>query len=284
MTNALRGAAMLLAVVAVSLAACGCGRHKSTGPAAQVPPNGNPPNGPPQGGFQPGGPPEGGFPAGGGPPGGGGESKIKQIMMRINDRGPNGLTGLLRQELNASQPAWETIQPQTAEYAKLAADLAKLDPPRGSKDSWANLTADFSASATALDQAAQAKDAGAAKAAQEKLGQSCMACHQQHRGGRGGFGGPGGPGRGGPGRGGPGGPPPPGMILPSVFQDMLNVTPEQKAQLDDLQKEVDTALDKLLTDEQRKQLQQLREGGPGGFGPPRGFGPPGGPEPPGQAP
>src|SRR5262249_27702512 len=78
------------------------------------------------------------------------------------------------------------------------------------------------------------------------------------RGGRGGPGGPGGRGPGGPGGpggrgpggrdGGPGGPggrgpggfggrPQPGQILPSFLQERLNLTDEQKKQLDALQKE-----------------------------------------------
>jgi hypothetical protein len=86
---------------------------------------------------------------------------------------------------------------------------------------------------------------------------------------------------GGPG-GGPGGPggfmmrlPPPGEILPPPMQEMLRLSDEQKKKLAELQKEVDGRLEKLLTEEQRKQLKEMRERGPAGFGPP-GFGPPGG--------
>jgi outer membrane protein assembly factor BamB len=116
-------------------------------------------------------------------------------------------------------------------------------------------------------------------------------------GGPGGFGGPPGGGPGGPGGGGPGGPggrggrggfgpggfggfAPPGQILPPFLQDRLNLTAEQKKQLEALQKEVDGKLDKLLTDEQRKQYKEMRErfgrggrGGPGGPGGRGGFGP-----------
>ncbi len=104
----------------------------------------------------------------------------------------------------------------------------------------------------------------------------------------GGFpGGPGGgPGRGGPGGGrggfGPGGFAPPGQLLPPFLQDRLNLTDEQKKQLEALQQDVDGKLDKILTDEQRKQYKEMREGfgrggrggpggGRGGFGP-GGFG------------
>ena len=67
-------------------------------------------------------------------------------------------------------------------------------------------------------------------------------------------------------------PPRPGEVLPSFLQRALDLTPEQKAQLDELQKDVDSRLAKILTDDQKKTLDQMRRrgpGGPGGFGPPR---------------
>src|SRR5271157_338808 len=100
--------------------------------------------------------------------------------------------------------------------------------------------------------------------------------------------------RGGPGgfgpAGGPGGPmvapPRPGEILPSFLQRALDLTPEQKAQLDELQKDVDSRLAKILTDAQKKTLDQMRRRGPGGPGGPGGFAPPGrrGPGPGGPPP
>jgi hypothetical protein len=102
------------------------------------------------------------------------------------------------------------------------------------------------------------------------------------RGGPGGQGGGAGGDRGGPG--GPGGgrgaggPPQPGRIFAPNVLESLALTAEQTKQLDDLQKEVDAKIDKLLTDDQKKQLQQMRDrgprgGGPGGVGP-GGDGPP----------
>jgi hypothetical protein len=89
---------------------------------------------------------------------------------------------------------------------------------------------------------------------------------------------------GGPGMGGPGffRLPPPGVLLPPPAQDALQLTDAQKKQVAELQKEIDAKLDKVLTEEQRKQLKELKDRGPGGFGPPGGgpggFGPPpGGP-------
>jgi hypothetical protein len=97
-------------------------------------------------------------------------------------------------------------------------------------------------------------------------------------GGPGGFGPPGSdgpPGFGGPG--GPGmGPPRPGEILPRFLRERLELSAVQEKQIEDLQKDVDARLEKILTAEQRAQLKEMRSRRPGGFGPP-GFGGPGGP-------
>jgi len=115
--------------------------------------------------------------------------------------------------------------------------------------------------------------------------------------GRGQGGGPGGPGgRGGFGPGGPGGPggmmggpPPIGQVLPQQIQTMLKLTNAQKKKLETLQKHVNNKLEEILTEEQRQQLEDMKNrgpGGPGGFGGPGGPGgpPPGGPGGPGGPP
>lgn len=104
-----------------------------------------------------------------------------------------------------------------------------------------------------------------------------LASEWQEREGQGppGFGG--GPGFGPPG-GGPGGmmgpPPRPGDILPPPLRRGLKLTAAQNKQIDDLQKEVDGKLEKILNDDQKKQLKAMRQRGPGMFGGPGG--PPGG--------
>src|SRR5207247_7436142 len=62
----------------------------------------------------------------------------------------------------------------------------------------------------------------------------------------------------------------PGQVLAGPLQERLKLTAEQKKQVAEIQKDVDARLDKLLSDEQKKQLKEMREGlGRGGFG---GFG------------
>jgi poly(3-hydroxybutyrate) depolymerase len=79
--------------------------------------------------------------------------------------------------------------------------------------------------------------------------------------------GPGG-GFGGSGTGRPGGfGTPPGTVLSSRVQDDLKLTDEQKKKIEEIQKEVDAQIQKVLTEEQNKQLKDLKEStgrGPGG--------------------
>jgi len=280
MKKSLRGELLIAAVLAIPFTAWGCGRTGDSGPSA-VAPAGGPVDGSPQGTVPPAGFQGGDPQPGRGVPGGAADSGIKQIMRKL-DKGPNSLS-TIDKGLKANSQAWETIQPQTAEYARLTADLGKSDPPKGTKESWTKLTSAYAESAAALDKAAQAKDLNAATAAHRKLATSCMECHREHRGGRGGFG-PGGQGERGPGPAGFSAPPQSGQILAPYLQDRLKLTSEQKKLLEDLQKEVDSELGKILTDEQMKQSKEPSQGfgpgGPGPFGPPGGFGgdPPGGGE------
>jgi hypothetical protein len=126
----------------------------------------------------------------------------KQIMGKLT-KGPGSLTPVIGKELEADTPLWETIQPQTKEYARLAAAMGKNDPPKGSKESWTKLSSAFADSAAALDKAAQARNRDAALDAHGQLAGSCRECHTAHRQmGRG-------PGGGGPPGGFPKGAPPP---------------------------------------------------------------------------
>jgi len=147
--------------------------------------------------------------AGPGGPGGGpavaSNPKLKAIMEKVG-KGPQALQGSLSGALKQGEPAWDTIQPKTKEYAELTAELGKHDPPKGDKESWSKLSLAFAESAAELDKAAQEKDKAKAVAAIDGLQNSCMGCHRQHRGGPGGPGGMGGPPGGFRPAGGPGGP------------------------------------------------------------------------------
>ncbi|MFO0946268.1 MAG: hypothetical protein U1D30_10020 [Planctomycetota bacterium] len=71
-------------------------------------------------------------------------------------------------------------------------------------------------------------------------------------------------------------PPRPGDILPHFLQDELDLSEEQRKSLGELQKEVDSKLAEILTNDQKEQLKEIQRRRPGGPGGPRG---PGGPPP-----
>jgi EF hand len=106
-----------------------------------------------------------------------------------------------------------------------------------------------------------------------------VAAEPARRGGPGGFG-PGGFGPP-PGGGPPGGGFRPGEVLPQMVQSRLNLSAEQKVQIESLQKEVDARLEKIFNDEQKAQWKAMRSRGPGGpgRGGPGGRRGPGGPGP-----
>lgn len=61
-----------------------------------------------------------------------------------------------------------------------------------------------------------------------------------------------------------------GSVLPPFMVDELKLTEDQKAKLADLEKDVKAKLDKILTDEQKKAIENFRPTGPGGPGGPGG--------------
>jgi hypothetical protein len=75
---------------------------------------------------------------------------------------------------------------------------------------------------------------------------------------------PGGPGR--PGAFGGGFGTPPGIVLSPRVQENLKVTDEQKKKIEELQREVDATIQKILTEEQNKQLKDLKDNTGRGFG------------------
>ncbi len=100
------------------------------------------------GGF--GGPPKGRPGGNGGPRD---EGPVHDIMEKIA-KGPQALSNVIGAELKETTPPWDKLKTQTKEYAELAASLGKHQPAKGSKESWAKLTAAFAASAAELSQAA----------------------------------------------------------------------------------------------------------------------------------
>ncbi len=70
------------------------------------------------------------------------------------------------------------------------------------------------------------------------------------------------------GPGGPGGPPRPSDVLPFFLRDRLDLSKDQRKDLDAFQKEVDDTLQSTLNEDQRKRFTERRGFGPASFAPP----------------
>jgi ABC-type phosphate/phosphonate transport system substrate-binding protein len=105
---------------------------------------------------------------------------IHGIMVKLG-KGPQSLMLSVGQELSVDPLPWEKLQSQQKEIKVLIAPLAKLDPPQGSKESWAKLTSKLSDSVGLLDKAVLAKDKEAAVAAHKAMSGICAECHREHR-------------------------------------------------------------------------------------------------------
>jgi hypothetical protein len=105
---------------------------------------------------------------------------VKEIMGKLN-KGPLALTPTIKRELQQDNPNWMTIQEQAKQYAGLAVDLPRNDPPKGDKSSWDNLAKQYAENAKALDEAARKQDKHGALAAHANLTSSCNACHEAHK-------------------------------------------------------------------------------------------------------
>ncbi len=104
---------------------------------------------------------------------------IKDVMDRLH-KGSSPL-GNLKRDLQEDDPPWSEIQNTTRQFVTLGAFLAKNDPPKGDKESWARLAKQYFDNAKAMDAAAQQKDKSGTLAARERLAGSCTGCHKAHR-------------------------------------------------------------------------------------------------------
>jgi len=105
---------------------------------------------------------------------------IKDIMTKAH-KGGNAILAVVGKELKGANPDWSTVEKQSKDLVGLGASLAKAEPPKGDKDSWKKLTADYLDHAKQLQQAAADKNKKEATAQHGKLSSSCAACHKTHK-------------------------------------------------------------------------------------------------------
>ncbi len=106
---------------------------------------------------------------------------IKKVMGKLHGKG-KGLLPAVGKSLQAPTPDWPEIKKGSKLIVDLASTITDVEPPKGEKEAYSKLSKAYLASAKDLYEAADAEDAGKAKAAAKKLGGTCKTCHSAHKG------------------------------------------------------------------------------------------------------
>ena len=105
-------------------------------------------------------------------------------VMEDNFSGKKNVHRLIKRALDADNTDWAEVGTHMKQYGTAAQHIiqhAKAKPEKGDEKSWAKLTVQFGTHAKELEDAVAKKDKEKAKAAVEKLHETCEACHEVHR-------------------------------------------------------------------------------------------------------
>jgi cytochrome c556 len=76
---------------------------------------------------------------------------------------------------------WDDVGKKTKELVGLSDELAMAKPKKGDEESWKKVTGEYTEGAKKLNEAAEKKDADAAKKSLSTLQGSCKGCHALHK-------------------------------------------------------------------------------------------------------
>jgi len=76
---------------------------------------------------------------------------------------------------------WGRLVPLAQRYAEITAQVSRNPPPKGSVESWGQLSSAFAVNGRRLHDAVQIHDRNEAYEAWNDLHRSCVKCHQTHR-------------------------------------------------------------------------------------------------------
>ncbi len=105
---------------------------------------------------------------------------IKKVMGKLHGKG-KGLLPAVKKALQSDSPNWPEVKKGSKLIVELSKTIVDVEPPRGDKEHYSTLSKAYLASATDLNEAAEAEDSNKAKAALGKLGASCKTCHEAHQ-------------------------------------------------------------------------------------------------------
>jgi len=108
------------------------------------------------------------------------ELSIKDIMKKAH-KGEECLVSEVSVALHQDEPEWQATQKNVAELIRLGNMLTKKEPPKGSKDSWEQLTQGYVDRAKIVHDKLEQKDLPASRTAFDSLLETCKGCHLVHK-------------------------------------------------------------------------------------------------------
>ncbi len=84
-------------------------------------------------------------------------------------------------EAGVKEKKWDDIQKPAKRVKEFGEALGKVDPEKGSKESWKKLTDEYKKTTAAIAEGVEKKDEKQATEALAKMTKSCGACHKQHK-------------------------------------------------------------------------------------------------------
>jgi hypothetical protein len=111
------------------------------------------------------------------------EEKVPTIVeiMEEAHRCRTAYVRLAGNECRKEEPDWSVVETRGKELVRMGKLLAKNTPPRGTKESWEQLTTVYVAHATLLEDAGRRKDRESANYHVRKLTAMCNTCHKSHQ-------------------------------------------------------------------------------------------------------
>ncbi len=94
--------------------------------------------------------------------------------------GKQSLLAALSKDVHNAEPDWKAEEQKLAEIIRLMSTLTKQKPPRGSQKAWDKQVQDFVDKAKDMHENVKAQNLRPARAALEKLRETCDECHDNH--------------------------------------------------------------------------------------------------------
>lgn len=105
---------------------------------------------------------------------------IKEIMREAHQC-RSAYIRVVRTEIEKDEPDWALIGGRSRELVRAGKLLSLNSPPKGSAESWDQLTSLYIARATVLADAAERKDKDEGRVVARRLHSMCASCHRVHK-------------------------------------------------------------------------------------------------------